>query len=99
MNKEATMEFYIDQSGIVRWESNSRVPFDDMLSEFVNDGLISEETKTVSSKVRAMEVTQFLAEYRRNYTGPTEEERFEARAAHGPGVTLVNLITGTRWTT
>ena len=93
------MEFYLDQSGIVRWESNSRVPFDDMLSEFVNDGLISEETKTVSSKVRAMEVTQFLDEYRRNYTGPTEEERFEARAAHGPGVTLVNLITGTRWTT
>ena len=27
------------------------------------------------------------------------EERFEARAAHGPGVELVNVITGEKYTT
>ena len=37
--------------------------------------------------------------YRANYRGPSAEDRAEARAAHGRGVKLVNVITGTTWTT
>lgn len=40
-----------------------------------------------------------LRHYRENYKGPSAEQRAEARAAHGPGVTLVDIITGHKWTT
>jgi hypothetical protein len=44
------------------------------------------------------EVEQFLGEYRRMMAGrgPSEEERFEMRAAFGRGVEVVDVITGRR---
>lgn len=48
-------------------------------------------------------VDRVLSEYRANQARRTPEEieqqRLEARAAHGPGVELVNIITGERYTT
>lgn len=39
----------------------------------------------------------FLAEYRRNRRGPSDEELFEMRAAFGPGAEVVDVVTGQRY--
>jgi sugar phosphate isomerase/epimerase len=89
--------FYVDMNGIVRWNSNDRVPFDDMLQDFVEAGYIGVETKSASNEARTIEAAESLANYARNYTGPSDEERFEARAAFGAGAEVVNIITGHKW--
>ena len=35
-----------------------------------------------------------IENYRRNYTGPSEEELFEMRAAFGTDTTVVDVLTG-----
>jgi hypothetical protein len=86
---------YVD--GVVRWASNDQVPPQEILDLWAHLGFTFNMAKSQAARDADMEA--FLAEYRANYTGPTDEERFEARAAHGPGVVLVNAITGQRWTT
>lgn len=99
-----THDFYVDETNevtgpVVRWNSNDRVPFEDMLTKFLNQNLIDTQTFNNSVRTRKEELAAFLAEYARNYRGPSDEERFEARASLGPGVKMVNVITGHRWTT
>lgn len=84
---------------VIRWNSNNRVPPRDIIAGMLEAGLITQLQATVSNTRRDLDTAQFLSDYRRNYKGPSNEERFEARAAHGPGVTLVNVITGHKWTT
>jgi hypothetical protein len=93
------VDFYTDKNGVVRWLSNDNVPFDDKLGEFVKNGLISQTTMDISSEARRVDVERFLSEYSQNYNGPSEEEKMEAMAAFGPGVTLVNVVTGHKWIT
>lgn len=46
------------------------------------------------------EVAAFLAEYRASQPDqPSDEERQAALAAHGPGVVIVDVVTGLRFTT
>lgn len=94
-------DFYIDETNevsgpVVRWRSNDRIPFEDKLQEFLGKGLIGKLELNNSVRQREIEDQAFLAEYARN-KGPSAEERFEARAAMGPGVEMVNVITGHRW--
>jgi hypothetical protein len=89
---------YIEWNGVLRWKSNDRVPPADIVELAAH--LLGQAVNVANStRARDKETTEFLAEYRRNYKGPTAEERAEARAAHGPGVELVNVITGHRWRT
>lgn len=95
-------KFYIDETNadtgpVVRWNSNDRVPFDDMLQDFVTMGWISYLIRSNSNDTRKAEDRAFLENYRANYKGPSDEERFEARAAFGAGAEVVNVITGTKW--
>jgi hypothetical protein len=85
------------KDGVIRWNSNDRVPPEDIVALAIHIGLPIDLAKT--NAARDADLDKFLAEYRANYKGPTDEERYEARAAHGPGVTLVNVITGHKWTT
>ena len=43
---------------------------------------------------RNAQVQKELAQYRANYTGPSDEEVAEMRAAFGEGETVVDVITG-----
>jgi hypothetical protein len=85
---------------VVRWNSNDRVPFGDMLNDFRTLGLIDDTTVEASNKARVVDTDKFLAVYRKAQALRTDEqiaeERYEARAAHGAGVELVNVITGER---
>lgn len=101
--KKHANDFYVDRSddkfgAHVRWNSNDRVPFDDMLECFQHLGWIDLQTRENSAAVRYAETQAILAEYRANYTGPSAEDRVEARAAFGAGATVVNVITGDRYT-
>ena len=40
-----------------------------------------------------------ISEYKRNQTGPSAEEMFEMRAAFGPDVEVVDVISGRKVTT
>lgn len=48
---------------------------------------------------RSEELQEFISAYRKSYSGPSEEERAEARAAFGRGKKLVNVLTGDTWYT
>ena len=49
-----------------------------------------------TTRAREAQTAAFLESYRKNYKGPSEEEKAEMRAAFGAGTTVVNVITGKR---
>ena len=96
-------QFYVDETDsesgpVVRWNSNSRIPFEDMLQEFVTAGWIGQVELNNSLVQRKIEDRIAIEAYRKNYRGPSEEEMFEARAAFGPGAQVVNVFTGHSYT-
>ena len=89
-------EIFFGADGVVRWTSNNRVmPKDcrEILSHTAYRDLFSEETSRAAEDA---ETAAFLESYRKNYTGPSEEEKAEMRAAFGTGTTVCDIITGER---
>lgn len=82
------------KNGIMRWNSNNRVPPRDIVEQAARLGF--DVDGVACNLARDAELAAFLADYRRNYTGPSAEERMEARAALGAGAEVVNVITGHR---
>lgn len=82
----------IDQNGVMRWASNGRVPFNDMCELAYHVGLPVD--LKACDIARKLDNEALVAEIRKNDQPMTREELAEARAAHGPGVKLVNVITG-----
>lgn len=89
----------IDAHGVMRWNSNGRVPPKDVCELAVHVGLpvdlaaCDTERKidtdaAIDAYIKAQRDQPISAEIRAN-----------ARAAHGPGVTLVDVISGRRFTT
>ena len=91
-NAEEIKNAYQDADGIYRWKSNNRIPFMDMLESWNLDS----ETLEKCQAARKAEDQTFLAEYREQMKDyePSDEERFEMRAAFGEGAEVVNVITG-----
>lgn len=79
---------------VIRWASNNRVPPSDVIALAVAAGI--DVDPAACDAARSAEMDAFLAVYRANHQRPTAEERFEMRAAFGPGQTVVNMITGRR---
>lgn len=88
---------YTVTDGVIRWDSNNAVPPQEFLDLFAHVGV--EFDMAASQAARDADMDEFLAAYRRNYRGPSDEERAEARAAMGEGAEMVNVITGHRWRT
>lgn len=88
--------YYAD--GVVMWQSNDRVPFEDMLTDFAEAGFISFIDVRRSLKFKEEQDRIAIEEYieaRANRTREQiEEEMFEMRAAFGEGETVVNVLTG-----
>jgi hypothetical protein len=93
--KPTDWEAYTDDGKVWRWVSNDRCLFDDCAAEL---GVpIDFEAQAAA---READDDAFLASYRaRGCDEPSAEERREARAVHGPGKVLVNVLTGRKWTT
>jgi hypothetical protein len=89
------------KDGAAGWlmdDGEFRPLMDDAMEELHSAGLVSDDCVSITRDARDEYVEQSMAEYRLAQAQRTqeqiEEERFEARAAHGPGVKLVNIITG-----
>ncbi len=86
---------------VLRWTSNNRVPPEDYV-EFAHF-LGMDVDIDACNLGRDCDTATFLDGYRnaQGKRGADEiaEQRAEARAAMGPGVAMVNVITGERYTT
>tara|TARA_X000001036_G_C20660574_1_gene798756 strand:+ start:37 stop:402 length:366 start_codon:yes stop_codon:yes gene_type:complete len=75
----------------------------DAMQELKDAGLVDETTVTRTAVARDAHLKEFFAEYtiaQKNRTAEQiREQRMEARAAMGPGVDMINCITGERYTT
>ena len=78
--------------GIVRWKSNNRVPFKEMLEIFVLDTAINAKQFADSNAKREEEAREELAKMRRAKL--TEEEMFELNSMHERGTKIVDAMTG-----
>jgi len=83
--------------GVVRWNSNGRVPPQEILDLWSFLGKPFDPAK--STEARVAETKQFLADYRTQNAGrkPGEEELAEMRANFGPDARVVNVVTGDRY--
>ena len=94
------------QNGACGWLFDSgefRPLMSDAMQELKDAGLVDETTVTRTAVAREIHTKAFLEEYKVAQLNRTAEEiaeeRFEARAAMGPGVEMVNIVTGERYTT
>ena len=80
----------IDENGVAR-NCVGRALQNDMLEKLVRvtDRVDVEATREACEE----EAMKAFEAYRANYTGPSEEELFEMRAAYGIGTTVVDVIT------
>ena len=80
----------IDENGIAK-NCIGRTLHDDMLEKIamVNDKVNVETTRAA----RDEETAKAIEAYKASYTGPSEEEMFEMRAAYGKGTTVVDVLT------
>ncbi|WP_199032189.1 hypothetical protein [Ralstonia sp. ASV6] len=83
--------------GVVRWNSNGRVPPQEILDLWAFLGKPFDPAK--STEARVAETKQFLADYRAQNDGrkPGDEELAEMRANFGPDARVVNVVTGDRY--
>jgi hypothetical protein len=87
---EGDADAYTSVRGVRRWRSNdAAVP----PSVYKEAGL---DCPSVQVAAHEAETQAWLAEYRKNMANyvPSAEEAFEMRAAFGPDVEVVNVITG-----
>jgi hypothetical protein len=65
------MDAYIDDDHIVRWRINDAIPFDDMLADFREMGLIDEDAQLGSNLLREQENDDFWA--KQGFLQPREQ--------------------------
>lgn len=101
--KEGEVKF---QNGAAGWlfdNGEFRPLMDDAMEQLLEAGLVDEVCVMRTERARDEYTKKSIAEYieaQKNRTAEQiAEERFEARAAMGEGVEMVNIITGERWTT
>jgi hypothetical protein len=86
------------QDGVVYWKSNDRSPFEDMLTDFMEAGFISQENVDLTIAAKKEQDRAAIAEYIKAQANRSEEqiaeERAMARAAFGAGEKMVNIFTG-----
>jgi len=94
------------QDGACGWlmaDGELRPLMSDAMPELKDAGLVDETTVTRTAVARDTHTTAFLKEYtiaqKNRSAEQIREERWEARAAMGPGVEMVNVVTGERYTT
>jgi len=93
------LDAYTEDGGATwRWKSNGQYcPLDTVVEHGIPCHPVAQE------ECRSKQVQEFLVEYRARMANRTSEQIAEAdasaRAAFGPGVELVNVVTGRTWTT
>jgi hypothetical protein len=60
---------HIDEQGVVRWNSNGQIPFEDMLADFRTLGFITEDNQLHSNLLREKETDEFWEDFFKNNKG------------------------------
>lgn len=73
---------YVENS-VVRWKTNNRCPFEDILMDFYKIGKINEEEIVNTNQVRDSEVSDTMVAYinKRKEKGYSNKEKFEFKDA------------------
>ena len=85
----------VDADGAAKWISSGSYLPADVVEKLTFAGADFFSAEATAAK-REAQTAAFLDSYRRNYKGPSAEERMEMEAAFGKGTTVVNVITGKR---
>ena len=81
----------IDENGIAR-NCIGRTLHDDMLEKVA---MVSGKVNVEATRAaRDEETAKVIEAYRASYTGPSEEDLFEMKAAFGTGTKVVDIFTG-----
>lgn len=106
LDKWNTNQVHITADGAIGWlmtDGEFRPLMSDAVAELKDAGKIDQTTVARTEVARRLYTERTLAEYtnaQKNRTAEQiAEERAEARAAMGPGVKMVNMFTGERYTT
>ena len=83
----------VEEDGAAKWISSGNYLPADVVEKLTFAGADFFSAEATAAK-REAQTAAFLDSYRRNYKGPSEEEKAEMRAAFGEGATVVNVITG-----
>ena len=83
----------VEDDGAAKWISSGNYLPADVVEKLTFAGADFFSAEATAAK-RDAQTAAFLDSYRRNYKGPSEEEKAEMRAAFGEGTTVVNVITG-----
>ena len=83
----------VEADGAAKWISSGNYLPADVVEKLTFAGADFFSAEATAAK-REAQTAAFLDSYRRNYKGPSEEEKAEMRAAFGEGATVVNIITG-----
>ena len=86
------------KDGVVYWKSNDRCPFEDMLTDFMEAGFITDVEILLTLQEKKKQDREAIAAYIKSQANRSEEqiaeERMEVRAAFGAGEKVVNIFTG-----
>ena len=98
----AKKDFRIENDVLI-WNSNDRHPMNDLMERWLDLGLVTDVQFFDTEVARDESNALFFAEYREAQKSRTPEqiaeERFNALAAMGPDVDMVNIVTGEKWNT
>ena len=98
----AKKDFRIENDVLI-WNSNDRHPMNDLMERWLDLGLVTDVQFFATEVARDESNALFFAEYREAQKSRTPEqiaeERFNALAAMGPNVDMVNIVTGEKFNT
>ena len=90
--RKADADAIVEPDGAIKWVKSGNYPMDDFCEMLEYAGYPFSRESTAKS--RDIQNSKFIEEYKKNYTGPSEEELFEMRAAFGDNGTVIGVITG-----
>ena len=87
-------------SNVLKWVSSDRCIPHDIMLDLKRYGMVDAITVETTRIVEREETDRVIEEYKKNRANRSAEEiaeeRYEMRAAFGPGETVVNILTGER---
>ena len=101
--KQGEVHFQNGAAGWLMEDGEFRPLMDDAMEQLLEAGCVDQATVNITAEARDVYTDKSIAEYiqaqKNRSAEQIAEERWEARAAFGPGETIVNMITGERYTT
>ena len=101
--KDGEVHFENGAAGWLFDNGEFRPLMDDAMEQLLEAGLVDQATVEITAQARDVYTERSIAEYiqaqKNRSAEQIAEERWEARAAYGPGETVVNIITGEKYTT